>query len=335
MSAPSMRESMSPTRVTLVGLGAIGREVLKALRAKSSVRVVAVVDPAFAGQDAGEVAQLGRLELRVVAHLGEALLVPTDVAVVLTTSGTAEMLPVIEQAAARGVHVVSSCEDLAYAEHSTPELAIRIDGIARDGAITVLGTGVNPGFVMDRLPLLLAGACVSVRRVMVERVVDAAKRRRPLRTKVGAGLTAAEFQTGVASGHFGHRGLAESCALLGAGLGIRFDEIRSTIEPVISNASAPREAIAPGLVAGLRQSAVGIVGGDAVVRLDLEMSMGAPDPHDRIRIEGDPPLDMVLAGGTHGDRATVGTVVNAIVAVRTARRGLLHVTDLPMFGLLR
>jgi 4-hydroxy-tetrahydrodipicolinate reductase len=261
-------------------------------------------------------------------------MIPSDVAVVLTTSGTAEMLPLIEQAATRGVHVVSSCEDLAYAQFATPDLANRIDSAARKGGITVLGTGVNPGFVMDRLPLALAGACVSVRSVSVERVVDAAKRRGPLRAKVGAGLSVDEFQAGVASRRFGHRGLPESCALLGAGLGLMFDDIRSTIEPVVSTAAAPRAGIPVGAVAGLRQTAVGMVAREAVVRLELEMSVDAPDPHDRIRIEGDPPLDMLLAGGTHGDRGTVGTVINAIPKVLDAPRGLRYVTDLPLFGLL-
>lgn len=322
------------TRVTLVGLGAIGCEVLKALLEKQSVRVVAVVDPAFVGQDAGVVAGIAPLGLRVVGRFLEALMIPSDVAVVLTTSGTAEMLPLIEQAASRGVHVVSSCEDLAYAELATPDLAARIDAAAQKGGITVLGTGVNPGFVMDRLPLALVGACVSVERVWVERIVDAAKRRGPLRAKVGAGLSVEEFQAGVASRRFGHRGLPESCALLGAGLGITFDDIKSTIEPVVSEAAAPRQGIAVGLVAGLRQSAVGVVGGQPLVRLDLEMSVDAPNPHDRIRIDGDPPLDMVLAAGTHGDRGTVGTVINAISAVMDGPRGLRYVTDLPLFGLL-
>ncbi|MEP6652824.1 MAG: dihydrodipicolinate reductase [Myxococcales bacterium] len=322
------------TRVTLVGLGAIGREVLKALLDKQTVRVVAVVDPAFAGQDAGTVAGLNPLGVRVVGRFLEAMMVPSDVAVVLTTSGTAEMVPLIEQAASRGVHVVSSCEDLAYAELATPELAARIDAAAQKGGITVLGTGVNPGFVMDRLPLALAGACVSVQRISVERVVDAAKRRGPLRAKVGAGLTVEEFQAGVASRRFGHRGLPESCALVGAELGFHFDDLRSTIDPVVSTAVAPRAGIDVGRVAGLRQTAVGVVKGEAVVRLDLEMSVDAPDPHDRIRIEGDPPLDMLLAGGTHGDRGTIGTVLNAIPRVLTAPRGLRYVTDLPLFGLL-
>lgn len=326
----------APTRVTLVGLGAIGREVLKALLAKSSLRLVAVADPALVGQDAGVVGGVGSLGIPIAPSLGEALAIPSDVVVVLTTSGTAEMLPIVEQAATAGVHVVSSCEDLAFAKLATPDLAARIDGIARTGGITVLGTGVNPGFVMDRLPLALVGACVSVRRVTVERVVDAAKRRGPLRAKVGAGITVEEFQAGVAARRFGHRGLPESCALLGAGLGLTFTEIRSTIAPVVATASAPRAGIPEGRVAGLRQSAIGMVAGhnetDAPVRLDLEMSVDAPDPHDRIVVDGDPPLDLLIRGGTHGDRGTVGTVVNAIPVVLHAPRGLVHVTDLPLYG---
>lgn len=325
----------APTRVIVIGLGAIGREVLKALVEKTSVRVVGAVDPALVGQDAGQVAGIGPLGVPVVADLAAVATSRGDVAVALTTSGTAELLPLIEQAAGRGVHLVSTCEDLAYAAFETPELAARIDTVARQAGVTVLGTGVNPGFVMDRLPLALAGACVSVRKVEVERVVDAAKRRLPLRAKVGAGVTVDEFRAGVAARRFGHRGLPESCALLGAGLGLKFDEIRSTIDPVVATDDNPRAGIAPGRVAGLRQTALGILGGETLVRLDLEMSVAAPEPHDHIRIDGDPPLDVLLVGGTHGDRGTVGTTVNAIAAVVAASPGLHHVTDLPLFGVLR
>src|SRR4029077_11497499 len=129
----------------------------------------------------------------------------------------------------------------------------------------------------DRLPLTLAAACVRVDRVQVFRVVDAAKRRGPLRAKDGAGLTVEEFQAGVAARKLGHWGLAESCALVGLGLGWVFDEIRSTIDPVV----AERAGVPPGRVAGLRQSAVGVRDGREIVRLDLEMSVSAPDPHDR------------------------------------------------------
>jgi hypothetical protein len=320
-------------RVSLIGLGAIGREVLKALDSSPAVRVVSVVDPAFVGRDAGQVAGLPPSGTMVVERLEQALTPgAAEVALILTSSGTAELLPALEAAAAAGIHVISSCEDLAYADWSTPELARQIDALAQAAGITVLGTGVNPGFVMDRLPLHLAGACVRVDGIQVERVVDAAKRRGPLRAKVGADLTPDEFRAGVAAGKLGHRGLAESCALLGRGLHLPFDEIRTTIEPVVTSAAEPRLGIIPGRVAGLRQSAVGVRAGRAIARLDLEMSVGAPAPHDRIRIDGDPPLDVIINGGTHGDRATVGTVINAIPAVVAAAPGLKTVLDLPLYG---
>ena len=322
-------------RVALIGLGAIGREVLKALDGIGSVQVVAAADPQFAGRDAGEVAGLPPSGVAVVARVEEALVAgAADVALVLTASGTAEMVPIVAAAAAARIHVVSSCEDLAYADWGTPDLARKIDSLAIAGGITVLGTGVNPGFVMDRLPLQLAGACVRVSAIRVQRVVDAAKRRAPLRAKVGADLTPDQFAAGVAERKLGHRGLPESCALIGRGLHIPFDEIQTSIAPVIATAAAPRAGVAPGRVAGLRQSAIGLHAGREIVRLDLEMSVAAPDPHDHIQIDGDPPLDVRISGGTHGDRGTVGTIINAIPAVIAATPGLKTVLDLPLYGTL-
>ena len=309
--------------------GAIGREVFRAARGRAGLEITAVADPAFAGRDPGEVAEVGPAGLTVVADVAEALAGgAADVALVLTGSSVSDVVPAIEAAAAEGTDVISTCEDLAHADLSAPELARKIDHRARGAGITVVGTGVNPGFVMDRLPLTFAAACVRVDRVQVFRVVDAAKRRGPLRAKVGAGLTEEEFRAGVAARRLGHRGLPESCALVGLGLGWVFDELRSTIDPVV----AERPGVAPGRVAGLRQSAVGIRGGKEIVRLDLEMSVGAPDPHDRIVIEGDPPLDVLVRGGTHGDRGTVGTVLSAIPAVVAATPGLKTVLDLALGG---
>jgi 4-hydroxy-tetrahydrodipicolinate reductase len=319
-------------RVAIVGLGAIGREVLKAVQSKPGLSLVAVADPALVGQDAGEVAGVGACGVKIVASAEEAFAGEVDVALVLTASGVAELMPIVEAASLRGVDVISTCEDLSYADLATPELARKLDARARAGGITVLGTGINPGFVMDRLPLTLAAACVRVDSVRVERVVDAAKRRGPLRAKVGADLTPAEFEEGVAARRLGHRGLPESCALVGLGLGVSFDEVRNTIEPVVTSDASPRAGIAPGRVAGLRQSAVGLKGGRELVRLDLEMSVAAPDPHDRVIIAGDPPLDVLVQGGTHGDRGTVGTTVSAIPAVVTASPGLKTVLDLPLVG---
>ena len=176
------------------------------------------------------------------------------------------------------------------------------------------------------LLLTLAAACVRVDHVHVTRIVDAAKRRGPLRAKVGAGLTVEEFRAGVAAGRLGHRGFAESCALVGLGLGLVLDDIRTTIDPVV----ADRPGIPAGRVAGLRQSAIGLRAGREIVRLDLEMSIAAPDPRDVVVIDGDPPLDVLIRGGTHGDRGTVGTVLSAIPAVIAAGPGLKTILDLAL-----
>jgi 4-hydroxy-tetrahydrodipicolinate reductase len=321
-------------RVAIVGLGAIGREVLKAVKARRGLELVAVADPAkdLVGRDAGEIAGVGACGVSVVASAEEAFKGDVDVALVLTGSGVADVMPVVEAASLRGVDVISTCEDLSYGDLSQPELARKLDARARAGGITVLGTGVNPGFVMDRLPLTLAAACVRVDAVRVERVVDAAKRRGPLRAKVGADLTPEEFHAGVAAKRLGHRGLPESLQLVGLGLGVKFDDVSNTIEPVVTSAAQPRAGIQPGRVAGLRQSAVGRRDGKEIVRLDLEMSVAAPNPHDRVVIDGDPPLDVLVQGGTHGDRGTVGATLSAIPAVVVATPGLKTILDLPLTG---
>ena len=51
----------------------------------------------------------------------------------------------------RGSCVVSTCEELAYPFRKYPELAAKLDAEAKDGGVALIGTGINPGFVMDKL----------------------------------------------------------------------------------------------------------------------------------------------------------------------------------------
>jgi 4-hydroxy-tetrahydrodipicolinate reductase len=241
------------------------------------------------------------------------------------------MLPQIEEAIGAGLHIVSTCEELAYPELHHAPLARQIDRMAKEKGVAVLGTGVNPGLVMDRLVLAVASACVRVDSVRVTRVVDAAKRRGPLRAKVGAGLTREEFAAGVSAKKLGHVGLSESAAIIALGLGLPIHEITETIKPVI--AQKDFDGIPAGGVLGLHQVALVQAGDEPKVVLDLKMAVGAPDPADRIDIEGDPPLHLVAAGGFHGDRSTIGTVVNAVPFIVTATPGLHNVVTLPLFGL--
>jgi hypothetical protein len=334
-----MTAAKKSSRVALVGLGPIGIEVGKALLERTNIELLGAADPAttIAGKGISDV--LGSPVPKTPVDSSAAALYARsaprrekrDVAVLCTGSRLESVLPQIEEAVRAGLHVVSTCEELAYPELKHSVLAHRIHRLAKERGVGVLGTGVNPGLVMDRLALAAAAACVRVDRVRVTRVVDAARRRGPLRAKVGAGLTREEFIRGVADRKLGHVGLSESAAIIAQGLGFPIDEITETIEPV--EAKEDTGGIPAGRILGLHQIALVQAGDEARVVLDLTMAVGVSEPADTIEIEGDPPVHLKVSGGFHGDRATVGCVVNAIPFIVDASPGLHTVVTLPLFGL--
>jgi hypothetical protein len=326
-------------RVALIGLGPIGIEVAKAIAGRDRIAVLGAADPApdKAGKPLPELLDGAFPGLSVLP--GAAALYAAsadsrgkaDVAVLCTGSRLHAILPQIEEAIDAGFHVVSTCEELAYPELRHAPMARQIDRRAKHRGVAVLGTGVNPGLVMDRLVLAVASACVAVRTVRVTRVVDAAKRRGPLRAKVGAGLSVEEFHAGVAAGRLGHVGLSESAAIIALGLGLPIHEITETIKPVV--AEKETDGVPAGRILGLNQVALVQAGDEIKVALDLTMAVGAANPADRIDIEGDPPIHVTVSGGFHGDRSTIGTVVNAVPFIVSAPPGLHTVVTLPLFGL--
>ncbi len=325
--------------MALVGLGPIGVEVGKALAGREGLTLLGAADPApdKAGRPLSDLLG-GAFPGVLIRPPASALYGETassrgraDVVLLCTGSRLHAVLPQIEEAIAAGFHIVSTCEELAYPELRHLPMARKVDALARERGVAVLGTGVNPGLVMDRLVLAVASACVRVDSVRVTRVVDAAKRRGPLRAKVGAGMTTEEFSAGVAAKRLGHVGLSESAALIALGLGLPIDEITETIKPVF--AEKETDGVPPGRVLGLHQIALVQAGDEVKVTLDLTMAVGASAPADSIEIEGDPPVSLRVTGGFHGDRATVGTVVNAVPFVVSATPGLKTVVTLPLFGL--
>ena len=238
------------------------------------------------------------------------------------------------RAAVPALHVtkaVSSSEELFWPFDRDPGFCERVDAAARAAGVAVVGTGVNPGFVMDLFPVVLANAVVArVDRVDVSRSVDAGRRRGPLQKKVGAGLTTEAFREREAAGGFGHIGMVESAKALAAGLGWHGAEVTETFGPHLADADHQTEfaTVRAGDVAGIHQTATVTVDGEERATLTLTMAVGAPD-EDRVTIAGDPPLAVVVEGGTFGDTATVAAVVNAASKVAASRPGLRTVLDLP------
>jgi hypothetical protein len=307
-------------RTVHVGLGTIGLACLRVAAERPGVEIVAAIDPHpdLAGLDAGSAAGLARpLGIRITPDWSG---VPAaDVAVVCTTSQLAELRPVVTSAFERGLDVVSTCETLAGPAPDDPE-AVALDALGQRLGRRLLGAGVNPGFVMDALPLTLAATQTELRAVHVRRVVDAGTRRPQLAAKAGAGLTPAEFAAGVARGAVGHVGLPASARLIAAGLGWEIDGLSESIRSV----PGP-----DGRCLGARQRVrAPAERGQRRIELDLTIAVGARPSADTVWLDGTPPLRWVTRPATAGDDATAALVINALAALRTLPPGLRTVVDL-------
>lgn len=314
------------------GIGPIGARVVQSTHANGFEFVGAIdIDPDKVGEDLGEVAGLGeKLGVEVTDDETVALAAGPDLVFHSTVSSVARARPQLEAAMRAGANVVSTSEELAYPWWSNADIAEALDDVASENGVTCLGAGINPGFVMDALPTVLTAPLDSVAHVRVERVQDAADRRRPLQEKVGAGLDREAFQREIAEGA-GHVGSTESIAMIADALGWELNEITESIEPVIAEAPVESDHIAvePGEVAGIKQVARGIDGSTERIELDLRMYLGAPAA-DRITFDSSPPISVEVEHGYHGDIATTAMVRNVAPIVHEAPPGLTTVVDLPM-----
>jgi 4-hydroxy-tetrahydrodipicolinate reductase len=321
-----------PVPVVVMGLGAIGREIARASLQSEEVTLVGAVDthPALVGKRLDELGVGSPIkvepDLRRGASRGRR-------PVVLHATGSS--LPAVAEqllAAVRNGHpVVSTCEELAFPWVRHPALADRLERAAQRAGVSILGTGVNPGFVLDRLAATLGQTLGPVRHVLARRVVDARGRREALQRKIGAGLTEDEFDALAAEGAVGHVGLLESAALCALGLGLDVEEFEEEVAPVLAHEDIPGGAfvVPRGRVAGVSQTVVGLEDGQERVRLELMLALGAEPPGDQIVIESDTRLAMDIPGGIPGDSATAQLVVHAAPRVASAESGLLTVLDLP------
>jgi 4-hydroxy-tetrahydrodipicolinate reductase len=323
-------------RVVQYGVGPIGAGIVRLMREKKALQIVGAIDkdPAKAGKDLGEVvgASDAPWGVPVSDDAGKMLGQKADVVVHTTSSSLRDVEDQLIECIEAGSCIVSTCEELAYPFKKHPEISERLDTEAKDWGVALVGTGVNPGFVLDKLVLTLSAVSQRVDSVRGVRIVDASKRRLPLQKKIGAGMTVEEFKSKVAEGIIKHHGLPESVAMVADGLGFAVDEITETIEPVVAQAPMKTEylEVAPGQAAGVHQIARGLAKGKEKIYLELQMYVGAPESSDTIELSGQPNIKLTVPGGTHGDVATASVVVNCIPAILAAPAGLRTSRDLPM-----
>lgn len=325
-------------RVILFGIGAIGSRIAKFASEKKGLEVVGAVDIAKdkVGKDLGEVLEVGKPLGVTVTDDPDALFsrVKADIVIHATTSYLKDVYPQIAKCVKAGINVVSTCEELSYPYYKHPELANEIDELAKKQGVTVLGAGINPGYLMDTLPITLTGPCQDVKTIKVTRMMDSSKRRIPYQKKIGTGLTPEEFKKMIEEKKItGHVGLIESIAMIADALGWELEEIQELPpEPVIAEEEIVTSytTVKTGQVAGLKSVAHGIKEEKKVITLEFVSHAAVKEEYDAVSIEGVPNIYQKIAGGVHGDIGTVATIINSIPKVINADPGLVTMKDLPL-----
>jgi 4-hydroxy-tetrahydrodipicolinate reductase len=331
-----MASHTGPIKVLHVGLGPIGAAVVHQVADRKGFRIVgaADIDPAKVGRDLGDIAGVGRaLRVRISGDVKKAIKTSKPDAVVLCTSSSLQrVLPQLEEILQLKVPILSTTEELAYPTKGNMKYARAIHQLAKKAKVAVLGTGVNPGFVMDALPIALTGVCEQVEALRIDRIQDARIRRLPFQQKIGAGLTREQFQRKVDDGSVRHVGLAESISMIADAVGWKLDRITDEIRPRIATETVASEylAVDPGFVCGIVQDGVGYRNGVPVITLHMEAYLGAPESFDAVAITGSPALKMKIAGGVHGDIATASIVVNSLRKILAVEPGLHTMRDMPL-----
>jgi 4-hydroxy-tetrahydrodipicolinate reductase len=322
-------------RVMQIGLGSIGCAVSRLLIQKPGWQIVAAVDadPVKQGCDLGEIIGLEhQLGVRVADDLTGLGDTPVDMALLTTVSTFPEVLPTLSTLIQHNINVVASTEELFYPYYRYAEPAIALDELAKQHGVSILGTGVNPGFVMDTLVLVLTGACQHINRIAVTRVANVSRARPSLQKKLGLGLAQDSFAEYAAQRRVGVVGLVDSLAFLAHVLKWHMDDFKERLVPVIADKSVrfSQGQVEPGQVCGVRYMVKGISHGKEVISFDLRMYLEAESVRDTIYIEGTPTLEMTIKSTDMGDVAAAGLLVNMSPLVRQARPGLLTMVDLPL-----
>lgn len=328
---------MEQKKIVIFGCGVMGCKVAEALSTKKSFAIVGAIDidPELVGKDLGMIL-VDKKPLGIIIQNNPAQVFETveaDAVVLATTSLLKEVFPQINQCIQAGLDVISTCEELSYPLKREPELALEIDRLAKEHGVTVVGTGINPGFLMDTLPLILTAPCLDVHAVKVIRMMDSSRRRVPFQKKIGTGLSLDEFRDKIDNKLItGHVGLLESIHMIADGLGWILDEaVELPPEPVIADREVETGLgkVKLGDAIGLVSIAYAKIGDKKVITLEFNANAGVVEEYDEIIIEGVPSIRERISGGVHGDIGTVAVTINTIRRTIESKAGLMLMKDLP------
>ena len=328
-------------KVAVLGTGQMGTGAIKLILEKEGMKLVG----AYAkrkervGVDVGKICGIKKsLGVNLSVDIDELLESSSpDIVIQCTSSVVSEAISEIEAVIDYGASVISIAEEMSFPEKSSPDLASRIDKKAKENGVTVLGTGINPGFVLDLLVIALTGVCWNVSSITAKRVNDLSPYGPSVLKTQGVGITPEEFEKGKRNGTVvGHFGFPESISMIARSIGWEIDKIEETREPIISKVEreTPFIKIRSGYTAGCSHTGIGYVKDKAVITLIHPQQV---HPHlegvvtgDYVDIRGEPDVSFSGSPEIPGGVGTVALSVNMIPKVLNASPGLVTMAELPV-----
>jgi len=325
--------------VIQVGLGPMGRIITSLLLKRRNIALKGVIEihPQLVGKKLNKILEVKEdLDLNIESDLKKALSKErVDVVIIATSSSFEKIIPTIKIAIRSGSNVISICEELSYPFQYFPKLSEDIHQLAKSNNVTVVGTGINPGYLMDLLPIVITAPCQSVESIKVTRMMNSAKRREPFQRKIGTGMTLEEFHQKIKNKEItGHVGLTQSIQMIVAALGIEYDEIvEFPPKGIISDKEFKTSygvEVPKGYICGLQSKAIAKKGEKEIILLDFVAYAGDHEEYDSIIIKGNPNINQKIIGGVHGDVGSAAMVANLIPKVIAAKSGLMTMKDIPV-----
>jgi hypothetical protein len=326
-----------PFRVIQIGFGSLGRHITTAILQRENLELVSLVDaePELDKKPIRDLLDEIDSNIKITNDLNAALRrVQADIAIVATSSKLVTVIPTLEKCLESGLDVISICEELSFPFTKSPRLAERLNRTAEKNRKTVVGTGINPGYLMDLLPIVLTGPCQTMDTLRVTRHMNSSNRRHSFQKKIGTGMTTEEFRKNINEGKItGHVGLIESIQMIDAALNLGLDEmVEMPPEAIIAKDTTTNSftTILKGNVLGLKSVGIGRKNGEEIIKLDFQAYAEATPEYDEVVIEGRPRIHQRIEGGVQGDQGTIGMLLNLIPIVIKAAPGLKTMKDLPV-----
>jgi len=332
---------MQNVKVIVWGLGAMGSGMAKMLLNKKGVDIVGAVGRgAKIGKSMYEVIGVERGD-RPEVLIGSPEDVITekaaDVVLCCTDSYTSKAFDRLKFVLEKKINVVSSAEEMSYPKAQEPELANQLDAIAKANGVSILGTGINPGLIMDLLVVVMTGCCESVDSILSRRVNSLSPFGPVVMEEQGIGITVDEFKKGVETGHLaGHVGFHESINMIADAIGWKVDKITQSMDPITTDVDrkSPYGFAKAGNVAGVAMKGFGYIDGELKIEMDhpqqIEPEQVGVQTGDYVIIKGTPNINMVNSPEVPGGIGTIAMCVNMIPQIINAKPGLQSMITLPV-----